>query len=619
VESLLNNNSGVGIRAANPPIDELSVTAFQPVSPSSLFLPSQRLTAPSLSSFNYTYYYNGQDNQADTYSGTVIDSSDRYALGAWIDPVAAPNETGQNGRYLITGLAPTNLLALGQTTVERYYDGESGRSVVPDTGYGFSGLGSEVGSLHALLRPQDRFGRDRAEADLWDIRPQDPSVSKGRPSGQVTIDALLNEDVLHWDTRRNDGVITYSFYDATSQDYSYSAQGSSEVAEEVSDAIKRNVREMLAGLESYLNVEFVEVPDTTVNPGVMRYLYSVGQDGPYYAYAYYPASGSGGDVHLSKRFDRDLINSFGGVSGSYGYKSLLHETLHALGLKHPGRYEISGFIPEGPFLESDADHSGNSIMSYNGGGFNPVTPMGYDVTALQYLYGARNTAAEDTTYRFESVSSYDLLNAAGQSIQTIGNFTQPVKRTLFDAGGIDTLDFSALRWATAQRLDLRPGGIITYQSAYQSQTYNSVVDGQTYRLSDYGTTLAENSLFENLIASGGDDEIFANSANNTFMGYRKGNRSGNDVIHLANARDRLVLEGYSLGDLTANPSGQDLIISLGRDGSLRLRNYYKASATEPQGCFTPLPESLRVNIEGQDYAYCTMAGWVVIPPSMPTL
>ncbi len=625
MQSLLNNNLSLGISSdvANHSIDQLSVTAFPSASQSSLLLPPQRLTVPSYSSFSYTYYYNGQDNQADTYSGTVIEKSDRYAIGDWIDPVVAPNETGKNGRYLITGLTPTPLLTLGQTTVERYYDAESSRSVVPDTGYGTFGLGSEVGSLNALLRPQDRFGGDRWEADFWDARPQDPGVSRGKPSGLATIDALLNEDALHWNTSRNGGVITYSFYNATSGDYSLSAKGSSEVAADVSESIKSNVREMLAGLEAYLNVEFVEVPDTTVNPGVLRYLYSVGTDGPYYAYAYYPGSGSGGDVHLSKRFDRDAVNSFGGTSGSYGYKSLLHETLHALGLKHPGRYEISGFVPEGPFLEANADHAGNSIMSYNGGGFYPVTAMGYDVAALQYLYGARNIYAEDNTYRFESVSSYDVLNADGKSLQTIGNFTQPVKRTLFDAGGIDTLDFSQLKWATAQRIDLRPGGIITYQSAYQSQTYNSVVDGQTYRLSDYGTTLASSSLFEKLIASPGDDEIFANAANNTFMGYRQGKRSGNDVIKLADAGDRLVLEGYSLRDLTAQPSGQDLLISLGRDGSLRLRNYYEVGIAAPTGfftsCFTPLPESVRVNIEGQDYAYYSMAGWVAIPPStVPT-
>jgi hypothetical protein len=585
------------------------VTDLQVSPPTFLYIPPQALAGPAFSRFDYTYYYNGRDRQADSYSGTVVAESDRYTLGARIDPLNAPTENGTNGIYVITG--STELFdntGLNQVTVKSYYDAESNRTVTPDTGFGFSGLGSETGSLNTLIRPQDRFGRDRMEADLWDTRPTDPIALRGRQSNNGAIDALINEEVFHWDTSNNGGVITYSFYDASSGAY-----GTSEVAAPVSEAIKFNVRDLLAGLETYLNVEFVEVPDSAVNPGVLRYLYSIGTDGPFYAYAYYPGTGSGGDIHLSQRFDADRLNTFSGVPGSYGYRTLLHETLHALGLKHPGRYNISGVLPEPPYLDANLDNIGNTIMSYNGAGFNPVTPMVYDVAALQYLYGKRDTASGDTTYRFNSVASYDILDSRGQALQTIGNPTQFVKRSIFDSSGIDTLDFSQLQWATAQRIDLRPGGIITYRTAYQSQSYSSAVDGQTYSLPDYGTTIAGDTLFERVIASKGDDEIYANQAANTFMGYRQGQDSGNDVINFGDHNDVVMLEDYNPTTLLAQQDGKDLLILLGRDGTLRLRNYYE-SVPQSEGCFTSLPENgPRVRISGRDYAYYPMAGWVASP------
>lgn len=580
--------------------------------PSFLYVPPQSLGGPTFSRFDYTYYYNGLTRSGDSYSGTVITESDRYSIGTEIDPIAAATESGTNGVYVITGsTALLDSTGVGQVTVRSYYDAESNRTVTPDTGFGFSGLGSEAGSLTNLLRPQDRFGLDRREADLWDSRPADPIALRGQKSNQESINALLNEEVFYWDSRQNGGVITYSFYEASSGSY-----GTSEVAAPVSEEIRYNVREMLTGLENYLDVEFVEVADSAVNPGVLRYLYSIGTDGPFYAYAYYPGAGSGGDIHLSQRFDRDRLNSFSGVPGSYGYRTLLHETLHALGLKHPGRYNISGDLPEPPYLDPQLDNISNSIMSYNGGGANPVTPMNYDVAALQYLYGKSDLASANTTYRFNSVASYDILDGKGQSIQTIGNPTQFVKRSIFDSAGIDTLDFSQLQWANAQRIDLRPGGIITYRLAYQSQSYTSVVDGQSYKLPDYGTTIAGDTLFERVIGSKGDDEIYGNQAANTFMGYRANQAAGNDVIW-GDGQDVVVLEGYDPATLVTQQEDCDLLISLGRDGTLRLRNYYKPVEPSP-GCFTPIIHGPKVSISGQDYIYYSMAGWVPAPMAAST-
>lgn len=77
------------------------------------------------------------------------------------------------------------------------------------------------------------------------------------------------------------------------------------------------------------------------------------------------------------------LNELSFVPGSYSGFILLHELGHALGLKHPGNY--NGF-EEGPFLGAGDDHSGNTIMSYNGN--FPSTFQEYDLLALKHLYGA---------------------------------------------------------------------------------------------------------------------------------------------------------------------------------------------------------------------------------------
>ncbi len=145
--------------------------------------------------------------------------------------------------------------------------------------------------------------------------------------------------------------------------------------------------------------------------------------------------------------------------GTYGYAAVIHETLHALGLKHPGNYNAEGVGTDGPYLSSNEDNNTNTIMSYNNGGrgagYNSLTPMAYDMRALQYLYGARDNNSSRTTYAFSNVYAYSV------SGQTFGSTTTPVKQSIWDSGGVDTLDFSGLSSSSSYRFDLNQGGTIT--------------------------------------------------------------------------------------------------------------------------------------------------------------
>ena len=422
----------------------------------------------------------------------------------------------------------------------------------------------------------------------------DPTVGIFTATGDNSTDALLNPNFTLWNTSQNGGNITYSFYKAASGPY----YGTEQVAE-VSDAIKTNVRKILSNLSTVLNVNFVEVADTKTTYGVVRYMFS---NGPGYAYAYYPSTDRlGGDVHFNANYENDPLNQFSGAEGTYGYMGIIHETCHAIALKHPGNYDAGSGSSPGPYLNPGDDNITNTLMSYNTVGANAITLMPYDIRTLQYLYGARETNPGGTTYKFDSISSY---TADGVRLGTPGNNRQ----TLWDSDGIDTLDFSNLASTSDYRFDLRGGGILTAQSAYNASSYVDAAGGATFKTSTYGTTIAFDTMIEDVVTTKGNDTIVSNDAANIFSGYTKGIAAGKDIYEETDAGDVIDLKGFSLPDLQASGSlsGADLSIQLDATSSIQVRNY------------TGTKGSLRVKL-GEDFYRYSAAGWQLAPTSgLPT-
>ncbi|WP_073069699.1 pre-peptidase C-terminal domain-containing protein [Phormidesmis priestleyi] len=478
-------------------------------------------------------------------------------------------------------------------------------------------IGMIVDSLNAVSEANESnnanrgIGSDSKEVSITNV-VKDPVVNYGAASGNPLIDALLNANRAYWNTSVNGGVITYSFY-ANASGYT-----GREIVSEISTTIKNNVRAILSSIESFINVRFVEVADTATSCGVIRYMYSDGKansnDAAYgfYAYGYYPGSNSGGDIHLNP----NRATSFEGSAGTYGYMSLIHETLHTLGLKHPGNYNVGGGTTEAPFLSPTEDNTTNTVMTYNNGtsdtqyhGSKAITPMSYDIRALQYLYGARNQNADATTYTFNTVYGYGVAN------QFFGSTTTELKQSIWDAGGVDTLDFSGLSGGSSYRFDLNPGGILTTQSSYNGSTYydygqdsqptDGIPQGSQSATSNFGTTIAEGTMIENLITSCGNDYIIANTASNVFKGYTFGTFTGDDVIDSSSAADSLELAGFNLSNLTTAVSGSDLTIGLG-SGSIRLQNYYGANG------------SMKLLVGDTYYTYSSSGSWqaVAVPAAI---
>lgn len=390
-------------------------------------------------------------------------------------------------------------------------------------------------------------------------------------------------------------IISYSFYSGGSY---YGVEQGLDV---VSDGIKANIRNILNNfIAPLIEVNLVEVSDSPSSYGRIRYLRSSSYG---YAASYSPfftdyappkdAKNVAGDVFLNPNFDNsNTFSGFQGGPGTYGYYTLIRETLRALGLKDSDNSDAKNPVPYLPYGEQNSD---NTIMTNNDlGGTNPSTPMAYDVLALQYLYGAgsfNSFNSFDTTYTFTSTDLYtstDFVNG----VQTVGSTTLPNKLTIWDSGGTDTLNFSGLKfYAPGHRFDLNAGGWLSGQIDSNSNPpvgFNSVgynvnptlpffTQGTSYYATSSGTRIAYGVTIENLVTSSSHDYIIANSAANIFSGYGLSNTTGNDTIEGANNLDILDLNGF-IGRVTQTQSGNNLVIGLASGSSVTIKDYYAVPA-----------------------------------------
>ena len=293
-------------------------------------------------------------------------------------------------------------------------------------------------------------------------------------------------------------------------------------------------RAALAAWDSLIAPNFTETNDVA-NPGNIRVAFSGYSDlQDDWGYTYAPpirgASPQGyqGDIWINADY---VTSDF--YAGSYDYESLLHELGHALGLKHSF---------EAPVIPTAYDSTRYTVMSYTepqdsvavsflptadggvGSAFTSVlasTPMVLDVQAIQDRYGADlTTAAGDTTYRFTTA--------------------KPFLYTLYDAGGNDTLDLSAM--GRGSIIDLEPGSYssVGYLSAASQQAAATAFYGPYYAdfiasvFTDLGTqvyTWADNfgiafsTVVENVVGSASDDVLLGNQVANHISGG-----GGDDVL-----------------------------------------------------------------------------------------
>lgn len=238
------------------------------------------------------------------------------------------------------------------------------------------------------------------------------------------------------------------------------------------------------------------------------------------------------------------------TQGGYGWITVIHELGHAMGLAHP--HDGGGTSSQFPGVSSSGQYGDNrqnqntfTVMSYldAGADYNPssavnygfsVTPMAYDVAAIQHIYGASTAHnAGATTY------ALPLTNGAYTAI--------------VDTGGTDTLSYSGSGNTT---LDLRAAtGTGAHGGGYVSKT-----DG-VYG----GYTIAAGSVVENATGGDGDDVLHGNAADNVLTGG-----AGSNILYGGAGADTAMVAGGATvykdrhhGTFHASgPSGEDVLVGV---------------------------------------------------------
>ena len=314
------------------------------------------------------------------------------------------------------------------------------------------------------------------------------------------------------------------------------------------------------------NVTFTQITETSTQSADLRYAES---SQPSTAWGYYPStSPEGGDAWFSSS---GLYNN--PVVGNYAWLTIIHETGHLLGLKHP--QDVMGSFGAVPASLDSLEYSVMSYRSYTGASTTqgltnatwsfPTTLMIYDIAALQYMYGANySTNSGDTVYKWNPTTGQETINGVAQ-IAPGGN---TVFMTIWDGGGNDTYDFS--NYTTNLSVNLQPGSWTTASTVQLANLGN----GHTAIGNIANAYLNNNnpaSLIENAIGGSGNDTIIGNAADNKLTG-----NAGNDTLDGVSGIDTAVYSGPSSAyQVTQNADGSWTVADLrtgSPDGTDTLKN-----------------------------------------------
>jgi serralysin len=363
-----------------------------------------------------------------------------------------------------------------------------------------------------------------------------PAVTTYNLTGNAYVDSLL--DGIRWAVNR----FTYSFpTDASFYGASYGSGENTSNFEGFNATQQAAIRSALNLYASVANLSFTEITETASQHADLRFAMS---DLPSTAWAYFPSTNpTGGDAwfnNTSRYYDNPRL-------GNYAYLTLVHETGHALGLKHPH---------EGRIMPQDRDSLEYTVMSYrayvgaavtegypNETWSYPQSLMLYDIAALQHMYGANySTNSGNTIYSWSPTTGEMFINGTGQGAPG-GN---RIFETVWDGGGSDTYDFS--NYLTSLKIDLRPGAWSTVSADQRAQLH---FNGTKAAAGTIANALLYNndprSLIESAVGGFGNDSLTGNEARNSLIGHSGADTligaGGNDALDGGGGIDMVVFSG----------------------------------------------------------------------------
>lgn len=409
-------------------------------------------------------------------------------------------------------------------------------------------------------------------------------VTNTTASGIADVDSLLTSNKwqdtsLKFALPKSASEYSTSAYDPTSETKTFAP---------VEGALATAVRYGMAQADSFTGLTITETSDNSsaaVSFGRTALTDWAGASMPY------DETARGGDVWFTSKplFDSPIM-------GNFPWFSNLHETGHALGLKHAHETPdgTGSAVSYGSSLtttpvspEHDAlEYTVMSYRSYPGadpekGLANetysfPQTYMMYDIAALQQLYGADfTTNSTDSTYTVSPTTGEMSINGKGQGAPGANK----VFRTIWDGGGKDTYDFS--NYDNDLKVDLAPGGFSLIskeqQAILDSNDPTKVAQGNIYNALQYKED--DRSLIENAVGGKGNDTIKGNAAANELKGGLGNDTlsglagddlltggAGNDTVDGGVGNDTAFFSG-SATDYTVALNGDDLTITDKRAGS----------------------------------------------------
>jgi serralysin len=327
----------------------------------------------------------------------------------------------------------------------------------------------------------------------------------------TTYESLLADGINRWHTGA--GQVTYSFLTEPPAYYtrvdtnadtildSYVIDGNNVAFADFNPFSAAEQEMALIAIQGFNDVSNVNLVAGNGNSGQVTWAsVNFGNNG-LFGFAYYPSGSTvQGDIWLNSGNPLQAASALGNT----GFQTYIHELGHALGLSHP---------------DNDPDNNANdptnnnqyTVMSYVGhpGQANvpfanqawPITPMLYDIQAMQFLYGVNTTTRTgNTNYISGPGAIYGLSDGGTLANGLIGILT------IWDAGGIDTIDAS--NQTASVTISLIPG------------TFSTIGTMANNVAMAYAVTVANEVInyIENAIGGLAADTLTGNAANNVLNG-----------------------------------------------------------------------------------------------------